>query len=164
MNQLVRFAAPVHKKEKQNSAIKERSIQLSSALDITESRLGRGWKSARRRCWCDDGLISVARALFTHSPPSTVPIRTREFVIADLRIFRRFGEYDTVWLRLWRFASKFLWKLHRNDPGCVVGEHKHVFFFPPAAAGVKGFRLTEKERFGEVARLSMENRTEDDAV
>jgi len=57
-----------------------------------------------------------------------------------------------------------LWKLHRNDPGCVVGEHKHVFFFPPVAAGVKGFRLTEKERFGEVARLSMENRTEDDVV
>jgi len=96
VNQLVRFAAPVHKKEKQNSAIKERSIQLSSAFDITESRLGRGWKSARRRCWCDDGRISVASALFTHSPPSTVPIRTSEFVIADLRIFSRFGEYDTV--------------------------------------------------------------------
>ena len=89
-------ASPLLYTTKTNKTWLLTNAQLSSALDITESRLGRGWKSARRRCWCDDGRISVARALFTHSPPSTVPILTSEFVIADLRIFSRFGEYDTM--------------------------------------------------------------------
>lgn len=58
----------------------------SSAFVMTASRLGRGWKSWRRRKLCDDGRIRAARALLTKSP-STVPIRTNEFVIADRRIF-----------------------------------------------------------------------------
>ncbi|KAL3622583.1 hypothetical protein CASFOL_018192 [Castilleja foliolosa] len=48
--------------------------------------------AARRRCWCDDGRIKAAKALLIRSP-STVPIRTREFVIADLLMFNLFGEY-----------------------------------------------------------------------
>jgi hypothetical protein len=49
----------------------------------------------RRRCWCDDGRINAAKALFTRSP-STPPILTSEFVIADLRALSLFGEYDDV--------------------------------------------------------------------
>lgn len=75
--------------------------------------------------------MRAAKARFTKSP-STVPIRTREFVIADLRAFNRFGEYEIDGLLV-----AFLCKLQRNEPGCVVGEHRHVFFgrfangFPP---------------------------------
>uniref|UniRef100_A0A5K1CMN9 Uncharacterized protein n=1 Tax=Nymphaea colorata TaxID=210225 RepID=A0A5K1CMN9_9MAGN len=70
-----------------------------------ERRLGRGRKAALRRCWCDDGRIRVMRALLTHSP-STVPIRTSEFVMDDLLASSRFdGE------------PVFLWRLHRKDPG-----------------------------------------------
>ena len=62
---------------------------------MTESLLGLGWKSPRRRCWCDDGRINAAKARFTRSP-STPPILTSEFVIADLRALRRFGEYGAA--------------------------------------------------------------------
>lgn len=56
------------------------------AFNMTESRLGLGWKAALLLCWCEDGRIRADNALLTHSP-STPPIRTNEFVIADLRIF-----------------------------------------------------------------------------
>lgn len=75
-------------------------------------------------------------------------------------MFSLFGWYDGV---LCRFASKFLWKLQRNEPGWFVGEHKHVFFFDD----VNGVRLrltAEKDLLGEVWRLSIENLTEDDVV
>ncbi|TKY73039.1 hypothetical protein E2542_SST01786 [Spatholobus suberectus] len=117
---------------------------------MTESLLGLGRKSPRRRWWCDDGRISAARALFTRSP-STPRILTSEFVIADRRALSRFGAYCGGG------AAEFLWRLHRNEPGCVVGEHMQVRFWWwlcrltawPAPA-------TEMERFGEIEP----NRTE----
>lgn len=68
--------------------LKSPIYHTSLALDMTESRLGRCWKAARRRCWCEDGLIRADKALFTKSP-STPQILTKEFVIADLRAFKR---------------------------------------------------------------------------
>uniref|UniRef100_A0A5K1C065 Uncharacterized protein n=1 Tax=Nymphaea colorata TaxID=210225 RepID=A0A5K1C065_9MAGN len=58
--------------------------------------------------------MRAARALLTHSP-STVPIRTSEFVIDDLLASSRFDG-----------GPVFLCRLQRKDPGCVVGEHMHV--------------------------------------
>lgn len=72
----------------------------SSALDMMDKRLGLGSNAVLRLCWWEDGRIKAAKALFTRSPPSTVPIRTSEFVIADLRAFNRFGEYVVPWLVL----------------------------------------------------------------
>lgn len=130
---------------------RKRKFHRLSALDILESRLGRGWKSPRRLWWCDDGLIRAAKARFTKSP-STDQIRTSEFVIADLRAFNRLGEYEIEGV-----FFTFLCILHLNEPGCVVGEHKHVLF------GIC-FRTTwsrwdtAMERRGEMD-LSMENLT-----
>ncbi|KAJ1436989.1 hypothetical protein SESBI_03825 [Sesbania bispinosa] len=132
--------------------------ESSSALDITDSLLGRDWKSLRRRCWCDDGRISAARALFTSSP-STPRILTSEFVIADLRALSRFDEYGAT-----EREPELLWRLQRNEPGCVVGEHVQVRFcwwlcrltaFPVPMPVPE----TEMERLGETER-SRENRTE----
>lgn len=117
---------------------------------MAESLLGRGRKSPRRRCWCDDGRISAAKALFTRSP-STPRILTSEFVIAERRALSRFDAYCGG------DGGGALWRLHRNEPGCVVGEHMQVRFWWwlclltawPAPA-------TEMERFGEIAP----NRTE----
>ena len=53
---------------------------------MTESRLGLGSKPDRRRRWCDDGLIRADKALFAKSP-STTPILTSEFVIANRNKF-----------------------------------------------------------------------------
>ncbi|KAL5988115.1 hypothetical protein ACLOJK_035878 [Asimina triloba] len=120
-----------------------------------ESLLGRGQKAARRRCWCDDGRISADRARFTQSPPSTVPILTSEFVIADRRAFKRFDGEETARLPE---EARFLWKLHRKEPGCVVGEHMQV----RRCAGGADFlmtRSTAMERPGEEGRASKENRT-----
>lgn len=68
-----------------------------SALNITQSRLFCGRKSARRRRLWEDGRIRAERARLSRSP-STVPIRTKELVIADLRIFRWWWleRYDDV--------------------------------------------------------------------
>ena len=100
--------------------------QRSSALDMTQSRLGVGSKLDRRRSWCEDGRIKAVKALFTHSP-STPPIRTSEFFIADLRMLSRFCENGALW---WLPLSwpEFLWRLHQNELGCDVGEHIHIFF------------------------------------
>lgn len=70
-------------------------------------------------------------ARFTRSPPSTVPILTNEFVIADLL---KFKPYDAALCPLPRVLEveeeeeEALCREHRNEPGCVVGEHEHVFF------------------------------------
>lgn len=54
-----------------------------------------------------------------------------------------------------------MWRLHRNDPGWLVGEHMQVFRW-----GLEGVEMAflagtkEMERLGEVGRLSRENRTE----
>lgn len=125
----------------------------SSALDMFESRLGRAWNEVLLFCWWDEGRINAAKALLTKSP-STVPIRTREFVIADLLAFKRFEGNDVVWL------FKFLWKLHRNEPGWFVGEHMHVLFwlfngFPT------GFFNADIEWLGDPG-LSKLNRTDGD--
>lgn len=132
------------------------------ALDITESLLGLGWNEPRRFWLWDDGLINAARALFTKSP-STVPILTSEFVIADLRAFSLFDGYDDVpaWL------GEFLWRPHRNEPGWFVGEHIHVRFFwllraPLLDLFTTWLRLVaEIDLLGEPER-SIENRTDDD--
>ena len=84
---------------------------------MLDKRLGLGSNTDLRRCWCDEGLIKAASALFSISPLSA--LFTSEFaIIADLRAFSLFGEYGII-----------LCKLHLNDPGCVVGEHRHVFLF-----------------------------------
>lgn len=125
---------------------------------MLESRLGLGWKSDRRRCWCEEGRIKAAKARFTKSP-STPPILTNEFVMADRRAFSLFGEYGTACCE-----PNPLCKLHRNEPGCVVGEHIQVLFGPcrfttwPLLAPT-GRGETEMDRLGEVER-SMENRTD----
>ena len=99
-----------------------------SALDIMESRLGFGWKSPRRFWLCDAGRIRDARERLTKSP-STVPILTIEFAIADLRAYNLCDTVLLLWLTF-LIVLTFLCKLHRNDPGCVVGEHMHFFFCP----------------------------------
>lgn len=123
---------------------------------MTESLLGLGWKSHLRLSWWEDGRIKAASALFTNSP-STAPIRTSEFVIADLLIFNGWLEwYDWPSLRL----VVFLWRLQRNEPGCVVGEHVQCFFWLEEegngclfCCGLRG--KTEIERL-----LELENRTD----
>lgn len=91
------------------------------ALDMTERRLGLGWKSNLLFCWCDDGLISAAKARFTISP-STVEIRMREFVMADRLAWSRCEE---GWAdRVWPLFP--LCRLHRKEPGWFVGEHIQV--------------------------------------
>lgn len=125
---------------------------------MTESRLGLGWKSDRLRCWCEEGRIKAAKARFTKSP-STPPILTSEFVMADRRAFSLCGEYGTAGCE-----PNPLCKLHLNEPGCVVGEHIQVLFgpcrftiwplLPPTPRGE-----TEMDRLGEVDR-SIENRTD----
>ena len=123
--------------------------QRSSILDMTESRLGLGWKAARLRSWCEEGRIRAVRALLTQSP-STPPIRTSEFVIADLSMLSRLEGYGAAWwLPLpW---EEFLWRLHRNDPGCDVGEHIHLFFVAGIGPQVLLFRtwlwIGEMERW-----------------
>lgn len=126
-----------------------------------ESRLGLGWKSPLLLCWWEEGLIKAAKALFTRSP-STVPILTNEFVIADLLACNRCEWYDTVaWLLLLRLLT-FLCKLQRNDPGCVVGEHIHVFFWPENSRFCPWFLCcTAIERPGDDWR-SNENLTDGD--
>lgn len=127
---------------------------------MTESRLGLGWNPALLLWWCEEGRIKVANALLTKSP-STVPIRTREFVIADLRAFSRwFDEYETDWLLV------FLWRLHRNEPGCVLGEHRQVFLLVNELVALLFFTTwfldeAENDLFGDIGR-SIGNRTEDE--
>lgn len=72
---------------------KELPHHRSSAFDITESRLGLGSNASRRRRWCDDGRIRAVRDLLISSP-STPPILTIEFVIADLLMLSRFEGKD----------------------------------------------------------------------
>ena len=59
--------------------------------------------------------------------PSTAPILISELTIADLIKFslRLLELSDSVCWPPPRGQS--LWREHRKEPGCVVGEHKHVF-------------------------------------
>lgn len=139
-------------------------IQISSesAMDMIESRLGLGSNADRRRCWCDDGRMSADKALFTKSP-STPPILTSEFVIADLRAFNLFDWYGPPEPAL---ALAFLCILQRNEPGCVVGEHRHVLFcwwLLPLLCFLTTWSRgeTEIDRPGDIGR-SIENRTDGD--
>lgn len=52
-----------------------------------------------------------------------------------------------------------MWRLHRKEPGCVVGEHMHVFFWKEEEIGWWFFFETEIDRFGEID-LSIEKRKE----
>lgn len=65
-------------------------------MDILDSLLGRGWNAARRRCWCEDGRIRAARALLIKSDPSTAPMRTSEFAIADRRVLSPLDHGDPI--------------------------------------------------------------------
>jgi hypothetical protein len=123
---------------------------------MMESRLGVGWKSVLLRRLCDEGRIRAVNARLTHSP-STPPIRTSEFFIADLRMFSRFVGYDPAWWLPWLWWDEFLWRLQRKDPGCDVGEHVHVFL--GMEIGLRWFCMTWL-RLGEMDRWSMVNRTE----
>jgi len=60
--------------------------ETSWAVVIWQSLLGRGWKDVLLRMWWLEGRMRAARALLTHSP-STPPILTSEFVMADLLAF-----------------------------------------------------------------------------
>lgn len=108
--------------------------------------------------------MRAASALLTHSP-STVPIRTSEFVIADRRAFSRFDGEDTEWWWRWPqpWAAKPLWRLQRKEPGWVVGEHMQVFLWPPAGEAGIGRRWGLWRSRGEAKprERSMEKRTED---
>lgn len=131
---------------------------------MTDRRLGLGWKADRRRCWCEEGLIKADKDLFTRSAPSTPPILTNEFVIADLRIF---NDPFWNWLRFATFTEylEFLWKEHLKEPGCFVGEHMHVFFLfdDTAFAFLSRFFWTEIERLGDADLWSIWNLTDDTA-
>ncbi|KAF2310537.1 hypothetical protein GH714_013892 [Hevea brasiliensis] len=125
---------------------------------MTESRLGRDWKAARRLCWCEDGRIKADKALLTKSP-STPQILTNELVIADLRAFKRvLGEQLGAECELFMF----LWRLQRKDPGCVVGEHIQVLLVVLGSLTTcwpREVLMVEMERLGEIGRSS-EIRTE----
>lgn len=74
---------------------------------------------------------------------------------------RRFGEYGAA--AACDEAENPLWRLHRKEPGCVVGEHMQVRFCWPCLFTVVGAPVrgaTEMERFGEIDR-SRENRTDE---
>lgn len=125
---------------------------------MIERRLGLGSKADLLLCWCEEGRINAVRARFTHSP-STPPILTSEFFIADRRILSRFEGNEPAgacWL--------FLWRLHRNEPGWLVGEHMHVFFW---TVTWRWCFLTitwlDTVRLGEIDR-SRANRTEGDGA
>jgi len=57
--------------------------ETSWAVVIWQSLLGRGWKDVLLLMSWLEGRMRAARALLTHSP-STPPILTSEFVMADL--------------------------------------------------------------------------------
>lgn len=138
----------------------------SSAFDITESRLGLGWNAKRRRCWCEEGLIKADKVFFTRSAPSTPPILTSEFVIADLRKFNVLL-LDWNWLRFAPLTEdfEFLWSAHLNEPGCVVGEHIQTFFlFDDTIALFSRFFWTEIERPGDADLRSVWNLIDGAAV
>lgn len=106
--------------------------------------------------------MSAASARFTHSP-STAPIRTREFVIADRRALSLFdgeaaaGDPPPPLRPLWRWQ--------RKDPGWVEGEQRQVRR-AGAEAGADRFSEEARERPGEADRLrekQMEGETEDPA-
>ena len=94
--------------------------ETSWALVIWQSLLGRGSKEVLLRMWWLEGRMRAVRALFTHSP-STPPILTSEFVMADLLALR----WECV---VEEELLVFLWRLQRNEPGWLVGEHIHVEF------------------------------------
>ena len=54
----------------------------------------------------------------------------------------------------------FLWRLHRNEPGCIVGEHIHVFFWPEIGRLFFVVMIWfDMDRLGDIDRGSIENRT-----
>lgn len=147
-----------------------------------ERRLGLGWKASRRRSWCEEGLMRVVKVLF-NSSPSTPPIRTSEFFIADLlRFSALLLDDDAVCICCCRCCIIFcsccccflfcscsanrLWYAHRNEPGWVVGEHMHVLFSlvdGTATLLFLWFFVTVIDCLpGDSGRCSKENLTEDD--
>lgn len=68
----------------------------------------------------------MARARLIRSDPSTVPIRTSEFVMADLLMLSRLEVAVTLPPLPWGWYLAFLWRAQRKEPGWVVGEHMHV--------------------------------------
>lgn len=92
--------------------------------------------------------------------PSTVPIRTSEFVIADRLALSRFeGDEIAAVGRLYMP----LWRLQRKEPGWVVGEHMQVLrrLGADISERITGSPLVmaDIERPGEVGR-SIEKRME----
>lgn len=122
---------------------------------MIERRLGLGANADLLFCWCDEGRINAVRARFTHSP-STPPILTSEFFIAERRMMlRRFDGNEPDGGAWWLF----LWRLQRNEPGCDVGEHIHVLFWTVTWRWLFVMTWLETDRFGEMDR-SRVNRTE----
>lgn len=74
--------------------------------------------------------MRAARDRRTHSP-STAPIRTSEFVIADGRAFSRIDSDEDDDATAVARPPIPLWSLQRNEPGWVVGEHMHILLWPP---------------------------------
>lgn len=120
------------RKRKIRKNLTNQSWSFSRAL----KRLGRGRNSGRRLIWRDDGFSMVAAKDLLNRSASTLPILLSEFTNAT---FLRFNpEFFVLFPQLLRFADEAIplfsisnrrWKAHRKEPGCVVGEHKHLIFW-----------------------------------
>ncbi|KAK5829753.1 hypothetical protein PVK06_013546 [Gossypium arboreum] len=75
---------------------------------------GLGWKFLLLcKSWLDGLMIWSSNALM-------------EFALACRANSQEFGAIRTALLRPVGGLLKFLCRLHLKDPGCVVGEHRHV--------------------------------------
>ena len=100
--------SPLQKIQKTEQSCKEKrmkkykKIYELSAFVMMDNLVGLRSNPSRRRCWCDEGLIKLVRAFFTSSP-STPPILTREFFIADLRRLSVLLPLDEWHVTVWFF-------------------------------------------------------------
>jgi len=145
--------------------------QTSWAVVIWQSLLGRGWKGVLLRMWWLEGRM---RALLTHSP-STPPILTTKFLMADLLAFEweciveEEGEFLMADLLVFNWECiVFLWRLQRKVPAWFVGEHMHDLL-----GGGREMDFMEASIFGEMgwradrtcdAELSWAKLIEDEAA
>ncbi|KAK8679221.1 hypothetical protein V6N13_144684 [Hibiscus sabdariffa] len=67
-----------------------------------------------------------------------------EFALACTANFQGFGDTRTTLFRLAGGLLEFLCRLHLKEPGCVVGEHRHVWVCDFELDGA-GFEAMEKE-------------------
>ena len=93
--------------------------------------------------------------VFTHSP-STLPILTSEFFIANLRMLSQFEGYESAWwLPLW--LPLLLRRLHWNKLRWDVGECIQVFYSIEIGWFLLVMIWLEIDRLGEIDQLSIKN-------